>query len=427
MREETRRWIEADKRHAWHPFTPQDAWTAEDHQPLVLTGGEGAWLIDSEGRRYLDGNSSIWTNIHGHRHPKLDAALREQLDRVSHTSYLGFANPRAAELAERLVAFFPTGTLERVFFSDNGSTAVEAAVKMAIQYRLQTGEPKRTRFIAFENGYHGDTMGAASLGGVQFFFERFRRFGMPVEFVVDVADLDRFEPGEIAAVIIEPLIQGVNQMRVWPPGMLAELRRWCDRHGVHLILDEVMTGFGRTGTMFACQQEDVVPDFLCLAKGLSGGYLPLAATLTTAEVYDAFCGGAERAFYYGHSFTGNQLGCAVALASLDVFEEERTLERLRPKIAGMTSLLEELARRLPGIRIRQRGFVAGVEVRTPEGLAFPPDRNMGAAVCLAAREHGLLTRPIRDTVVLMPPLCISEDELGRAVDAIRQAIQESRG
>ena len=410
VREDTRRWIEADKRHAWHPFTPQGPWTDPGHEPLVIVRGEGPWLWDSEGRRYLDGNSSIWTNIHGHAHPAINGAITAQLGAIAHSSYLGFANPRASELAERLCGFFPPGTLERVFFSDDGSTAIEVAMKMSLQYRMQTGEPERTRFAAFADGYHGDTMGAAALGGVSRFFERFRRFGPEVDFVESI---DRLDPDVLNAVVIEPLIQGVNEMRPWPDGMLAELRAWCDRHGVLLILDEVMTGFGRTGTMFACQREGVIPDFLCLAKGLSGGYLPLAATLTTGRVYDAFLGGPENAFYYGHSYTANPAACAAALASLDLFESERTLERLPAKVERLAELLEELRdRHEEVIDVRQRGLIAGIELR--EGL--------GAMACLKARDHGLLTRPIRDTVVLMPPLCVGADQLDHAVGAIRKAL-----
>lgn len=417
MRDDTRRWIEADKRHGWHPFTPQGAWTDLDHEPLVLTCGEGVWLWDSEGRRYFDGNSSIWTNLHGHRHPRIDAAVRRQLGEVAHTSYLGFANARASELAERLVALAPDG-LERVFFSDDGSTALEVAMKMSIQYRQQTGEPERTRFAAFANGYHGDTLGAASLGGVSRFFERFRRFGVEVDFVADPAELDALDASALNAVVIEPLIQGVNEMRPWPPGMLASLARWCRERGVLLILDEVMTGFGRTGTMFACEREGVSPDFLCLAKGLTGGYLPLAATLTTPQIYAAFLGGPENAFYYGHSYTANPLGCAAALASLDVFAEERVLERLPEKIAAMGELLEKLARESGAVReVRRCGLIAGIEVGDGGG-------GRGAEVCRRARAHGLLTRPIRDTVVLMPPLCSKIDELEFAVRALAWALGE---
>ena len=242
MREDTRRWIEADKTHCWHPFTRQREWCAPDHQPLVLVRGEGAWLWDSEGRKYLDGNSSIWTNVHGHAHPVISGAIRDQLEKTAHVSFLGFTHPLATELAGRLCGLFPAGTLERVFFSDDGSTAVECALKMAVQYRLQTGEPGRDRFVAFADGYHGDTLGAASLGGVGRFFERFKR-GYPVGHVRSLDELRAMDPRNIAGVVIEPLIQGVNEMRPWPAGMLAELRAWCDQTGVHLILDEVMTGF----------------------------------------------------------------------------------------------------------------------------------------------------------------------------------------
>lgn len=394
----------------------------------MLTRGEGVWLWDVAGNRYLDGNSSIWTNIHGHRHPKIDAALRAQLEAVAHTSYLGFAHPKASELAERLSGLFPSGTLERVFFSDDGSTAIEAAVRMALQYRINTGEPERTGFIAFENGYHGDTLGAASLGGVGRFTGLIQRFGLPVRRVASMADLETVRPAEtdaFAAVIVEPLIQGVNEMTPWPSGMLAELRHWCDARGVHLILDEVMTGFGRTGTLFACQRENVIPDFLCLAKGLTGGYLPMAATLTTASVYNAFLGGPERAFYYGHSYTANPLGCAAALASLEIFEEERTLERLQPKIAWMGELLREVGASNPHVRaIRQCGLIAGIELGNREGGRLPAENRTGEQVCRAARRHGLLTRPILDTIVLMPPLCISNEELVHAVEAIDRAIRD---
>jgi len=426
MRDDHRHWIEADRAHCWHPFTRQDEWCREE--PVMLARGEGAWLWDVAGNRYLDGNSSIWTNIHGHRHPKIDDAIRAQLEAVAHTSYLGFAHPKASELAERLSGLFPAGTLERVFFSDDGSTAVEAAVRMALQYRINTNEPERTGFIAFENGYHGDTLGAASLGGVGRFTGLIQRFGLPVRRVASMTELETIRPEEtkaVAAVIVEPLIQGVNEMTPWPSGMLAELRRWCDARGIHLILDEVMTGFGRTGTMFACQRENVTPDFLCLAKGLTGGYLPMAATLATAAVYDAFLGGAERAFYYGHSYTANPLGCAAALASLEVFEEEHTLERLQPKIARMSELLHEFKAANPHVwAIRQCGFIAGIELGDLSGGRFPAESRTGERVCLAARRHGLLTRPILDTIVLMPPLCTTGEELAHAVDAIDRAIRE---
>ena len=427
MREETKRWIEADQRHGWHPFTPHDAWLAEGRETLIIERGEGVWLWDSEGRRYFDGNSSIWTNIHGHARPEINRAVIEQLGRIAHSSYLGAGHPGASELAQRLAGFFPPGTLERVFFSDDGSTAVEVALKMSLQFRMQTGEPERRRFAAFDHGYHGDTLGAASLGGVARFFERFRGMGPEVSFAAGLDDLDRLDPRTLNAVVIEPLIQGVNEMRPWPAGMLAALRAWCDRNGVLLILDEVMTGFGRTGTMFACQQEDVVPDFLCLAKGLSGGYLPIAATLTTARIHEAFRGPPENAFYYGHSFTANPLGCAAALASLDLFASDRVLDRLPALIRRLDGLLGGLAGRHRCIAgVRRCGMISGIALDF-SGIPQDAPRPDGAAVCRLARRHGLLTRPIRDTVVFMPPLCVTEEELEFAVGALDAALAELAG
>ncbi|MBK1792138.1 adenosylmethionine--8-amino-7-oxononanoate transaminase [Persicirhabdus sediminis] len=421
----TEKWIEADKRHGWHPFTRQAEWCAADHQPLVLVAGEGVWLEDSQGNRYIDGNSSIWTNVHGHAHPVLNAALAEQAQKVCHTSYLGFANPRASELAERLAGYFTS--LQRVFFSDDGSTAMECALKMEVQYRQLVGQGEKCEIIAFDSCYHGDTMGAASLGGVDAFASRFRSFGMPVRHVSSVeqlVELDSSQLENVAALVIEPMVQGVNQIHVWPEGMLVKLREWCDAHDVHLIFDEVMTGFGRTGKMFACQHEAVEPDFLCLAKGLTGGYLPLAATLTNEKIYSAFIGSADRAFYYGHSYTANQLGCAVALANLDLFESENTLAQLAGKIQLLSELLGELAEEFVEIYdIRQCGFVAGVELRQLDGKKFPLDDRLGEHWCVKAREFGLLTRPVLDTIVVMPPLSITEDELRQLVAAMAKTMK----
>ncbi|MEI8386505.1 MAG: adenosylmethionine--8-amino-7-oxononanoate transaminase [Verrucomicrobiota bacterium] len=415
-----------DKAHCWHPFTQMKAWCADSHEPLVLVEGEGAVLRDSRGREYIDGNSSIWTNIHGHGHPKITEAIRDQLDRVAHVSFLGSTNAPAAELAARLAGLFPPQTLSRVFFSDDGSTAVEAAMKMAVQFWQLSGVPERRRFVAFDQAYHGDTAGAASLGDIGAFHDRFSGHQFPVDRISAPEDLDGLAHGEIAAVVIEPLIQGAAGMRVWPRGLLRRLREKCDATGALLILDEVLTGFGRTGTMFACEQEDVIPDFLCLAKGLTGGYLPLAATLTNERIFSAFLGGFEeqKTFFYGHSYTGNALGCAAALASLDVFREERVLEKLQPKIATMVALLEQLEAQPFVHEIRQCGFMAGIEVRDRRGKAFPWQERTGGKICEAARKHGLLTRPVLDTVVLMPPLCTSESQLETAVSAIGLAIEE---
>ena len=404
--------VTADKAHCWHPFTPQDAWCDPKHDPLMIVRAEGVWLFDSDGKRYLDGNSSIWTNIHGHCRPEIAEAIAKQAATLDHSSYLGLGHPLASELAEKLVSYFPEKTLERVFFSDNGSTAVEVALKMSFQSRMQTGQGDRTRFIAFDNAYHGDTLGAASLGGVNRFFSRFRKLGFETEFVSSMNDLGSVDPSTVTAVVIEPLIQGVNQMRPWPEGMLAELRQWTEKHGIHLILDEVMTGFGRTGTMFACQRENVIPDFLCLAKGLTGGTLPLAATLTTGAVYDAFLGSPENAFYYGHSYTANPIGCAAALASLGIFETDKVLEGLPAKIAHLTACLERLrAVRSDIIAIRQCGLIAGIEFQA----------GLGEKITHAARGHGLITRHILDTVVFMPPLPITNDEIDFACGALGRA------
>jgi adenosylmethionine-8-amino-7-oxononanoate aminotransferase len=417
--------VRLDKRHVWHPFTQMQAWCSPDHDPLILVDGEGAVLTDSRGRKYLDGNSSIWTNIHGHKHPKITAAIKDQVDRVSHVSFLGSSNAPAIVLAERLSNCFPQDALPHVFFSDNGSTAIEVALKMAVQYHQMTGSPNRNRFVAFENAYHGDTAGAASVGGISTFHGRFSEMHFPVERIRSAEDLAGIDdPERVAAVVIEPLIQGAAGMRLWPQGLLRELRVWCDTHGVFLIFDEVMTGFGRTGTLFAGEQERVIPDFLALAKGLTGGYLPLAATLTTVRVYEAFLGSIEsqRTLYYGHSYAGNAVACAAAIASLALFEEENTLLNLQPKIVALDGLLSGL-RDHPHVRdIRQCGLIAGIEIANRDGTPYLWTELRGARVCMHARTHGLLTRPVLDTITLMPPLCTSIEQLDHAVGAIRRSI-----
>ncbi len=423
-----------DKAHVWHPFTQMRDWCAPGHEPLVITRGRGSILTDARGNDYLDGNSSIWTNIHGHSHPAIIAAIRGQAEALAHSSFLGFTNEPAIRLAEKLTALFPPRTLTRVFYTDNGSTAIEVALKMSVQYHQLAGHPEKCRFAAFENAYHGDTAGAASLGGIEAFHDRFAPLSFPVVRINSLESLESLDVSvadTLAGVVIEPLIQGAAGMRLWPPGMLADLRAWCDRHGVFLILDEVMTGFGRTGKMFACEHENVVPDFIALAKGLTGGTMPLAATLTTEKVFSAFLGDyAEmRSLFYGHSYCGNPLACAAALASLGVFEEEDTLARLQPKIRLLAQLLAGLADEDHIGDVRQCGFIAGIDV--VDGNAsrrpYPWQEQTGARICLAARRHGLLTRPIGDTLVLMPPLCFSDGELVRAADAIRSAIREVSG
>ena len=429
-----------DKAHVWHPFTPMREWCADEHEPLLLVEGRGCTLRDQHGREYLDGNSSIWTNIHGHNHPTINAALREQLERVAHTSFLGFSNPPAIQLAKELVDLFPGGKLSRVFYSDDGSTAIEVAVRMALQFWRQNGQPERDVIVAFDRAYHGDTLGAASLGGIPLFHGAAQRIGYEVIRVADMDALARIDAAQskrIAAVIIEPLIQGAAGMRIWPKGMLRALDEWCRDADVFLILDEVMTGFGRTGKMFACEHEGVVPDFIALAKGLTGGNLPLAATLTTERVFEGFLGDGNT-FFYGHSYCGNQLGCAAALASLRVFQEERVIEGLETTIAVFAELLGELGKLPQVVEVRQCGLIGAIELGAQSSPAPHPSPlpggeggtsgasplPLGARICLAARKHGLLTRPILNTIILMPPLCVTDDELRTMTTAIRKAIAD---
>jgi adenosylmethionine-8-amino-7-oxononanoate aminotransferase len=416
-----------DRTHLWHPFTQQRGW--EQEAPVMIERGEGSMLYDTDGNAYLDGVSSLWCTVHGHRHPVIDAAVKAQLDRVAHSTMLGLSHPGAAQLAARLVAIAPPG-LERVFYSDNGSTAVEVAVKMAYQHWQQRGETQRTEFICLRDAYHGDTIGSVSVGGIDLFHAAFRQLLFATHHAEpgDAASMRRLleAHGErVAAVVMEPLVQGAAGMIVHPEGYLRAVRSLCDEFGVLLICDEVAVGFGRTGTMFACEQEDVAPDLMCVAKGITGGYLPLAATLTTEAVYAAFLGEHQdyRTFFHGHTYTGNPLACAAALATLDVFESERTLERLAPKIARLGERLAALVAPLPTVaEVRRRGFMTGIEL-TPSA----PEARMGHQVTLAARRHGAIVRPLGDVVVLMPPLSISEAELTRLVEITAAAITEVAG
>ena len=392
-------------------------------EPLIVERAQGCELVDTEGRRYLDGVSSLWCNVHGHRHPRIDSAVRDQLSRVAHSTMLGLSHPPAIRLARKLVDLSPPG-LTRVFYSDSGSTATEIALKMAFQWWRQRGDTRRDKFIALRDAYHGDTVGSVSVGGIELFHSMYR----PLLFDTlkaepgDVADMERLlaEHGdEVAAVIVEPLVQGAAGMLVHPPGYLKAVRELCDRHGVLLICDEVAVGFGRTGKMFACEHEDVSPDFLCLAKGITGGYLPLAATLATERIYDGFLGRHEelRTFFHGHTYTGNPLACAAALACMEVFEEERTLERLGPKIGLLSRLLESIAE-LPAVReVRQVGLMVGIEI---EG--FELSDRIGHQVTLEARRRGAIVRPLGDVVILMPPLAMSEQDLRRLLATTAESI-----
>jgi adenosylmethionine-8-amino-7-oxononanoate aminotransferase len=412
-----------DRGNLWHPFTQQQGWCEEE--PLAIERAKGWQLIDTEGRHYIDGVSSLWCNVHGHRHPEIDQAVRDQLDRVAHSTMLGLTHPGAAELAARLVEIAPPG-LRRVFYSDSGSTATEIALKMAFQFQQQRGgqHTRRTSFVHLRDAYHGDTIGSVSVGGIDLFHATYRPLLFEAHAVEpgDPADLERVlgaNEEEIAAVIVEPLVQGAAGILVHPPGYLRAVRELCDRFGVLLICDEVATGFGRTGTMFACEQEDVSPDLLCVAKGLTGGYLPLAATLTTERIYEGFLGAPEdrRTFFHGHTYTGNPLACAAAIANLETFEREQTLARLRPKIRLLDELLGIVAEQAGVVEVRSRGMMAGIDLGEHD-----PALRIGHRVALEARRRGAIIRPLGDVVVLMPPLAISKGDLRRLVEITSEAI-----
>ncbi len=434
-REQLEEW---DRDHVWHPFTPMQPYMEE--RPLIIRRGHGCYLVDLDGREYLDGTSSLWCNVHGHRVPELDDAIRAQLDEIAHSTLLGMANVPSVKLARKLVELAPPG-LSRVFFSDDGATAVEVALKMAFQYQRQRPDPKpgKTRFLSLNRAYHGDTLGDVSVGDLARFHHLFAPLLFPavrapshycyrcplglerrtcqVACVEELASLVRRHADELAAVVIEPGVQAAAGMIPAPEGYLRRVREVTRENDVLLIADEVAVGFGRTGTLFACQQEGVTPDFLCLAKGLTGGYLPLAATLTTEEIFAAFLGRPEegRTFYHGHTYTGNPLGAAVALASLELIESSRLLEKMPEKTERLRSHLARIAE-LPVVgEVRQRGLMAGVELVRDRGTKepFPPELRAGAWVCRLAREQGVLLRPLGDVIVVMPPLAIDLSALDR--------------
>lgn len=442
--EQLREW---DRRHVWHPFTQMQDWEREE--PIVITRGEGSWLIDSEGKRYLDGVASMWTNVHGHCRKELNDALKAQVDRLEHSTLLGLASEQSILLARRVAQITPPG-LDRVFYSDNGSTAMEVAVKMAFQYQVHKGRVERTRFITFRNAYHGDTIGAVSVGGIDIYHGTFRPLlfetiqapspycyrceldcsgpeSCGLRCLAALEDLLVEHGASCAGLVIEPLLQGAGGMIVQPPGFLRGVRELCDRHGLLMIADEVATGFGRTGRMFACDQEAVVPDIMALSKGIAAGYLPLAATVTTEEVYGAFLGQyAElKTFFHGHTFSGNPLACAVALRSLELFESDGLLNALQPKIRRLEERLAEFS----GLRhvgdVRQCGLAAGIELVEDKATkqAFPWERKVGIRVCLEARRLGIFSRPLGNTVVVFPPLSITPDELELLLDGLERAIR----
>lgn len=443
---------EVNHKYLWHPFTQMRDWLAEE--PLFIVGGNGCVLTDIDGKEYIDGTSSLWVNLHGHNVEEINEAIREQLERIAHSTSLGLANVPATVLAEKLVSISPRG-LSRVFYSDDGSTAAEIALKMAFQYwrHVEGKETARRKFVSLELGYHGDTLGAVSVGGIDLFhgifgpllFKTLRvpspycyrcRFGRERtscerECLAALRKTFAENEGEIIALILEPMVQCAGGFIVHPDGYLAEARRLCDEYGVLLIADEVATGFGRTGRMFACEHENVTPDLMAVAKGLSGGYLPLAATLTTEKVFEAFLGdyAENKTFFHGHSYTGNQLACAAAIASLDLFRKRNVLNELRPKIEFLRERLERF-RQLPHVGdVRQCGFIGAVELVSDRATKqpFPYEKRVGARVCYRARKRGVLLRPLGDVIYFLPPYCISETQFNDLLDAASDSIREEAG
>jgi adenosylmethionine-8-amino-7-oxononanoate aminotransferase len=444
---DTRTLRKYDSEYLWHPFTQMSEW--EDADNLVITRGEGSYLIDSESNRYLDGVAAMWTNVHGHCRAEINEAIKQQVDRLEHSTLLGLTNDRAVMLAKRLVEIVPPG-LCKVFYSDNGSTAVEIGVKMAFQYQKQMGRGEKTKFIRFDNAYHGDTVGAMSVGGIDIYHAVYSPLLFPTIVapspycyrcalspkgdsskcgMLCLKELERLlelHAHELAGLVIEPAVQGAGGMIVQPEGFVQKVRELCDRFEVLMIADEVAVGFGRTGAMFACGKAGVTPDIMALSKGISGGYLPLAATLTTRKIYDAFLGAYSelKTFFHGHTFTGNPIACAAALASLDLFESDRLLESLPPKISYLHDRLQGLLK-LPQVGdVRQEGMIGGIELvqdkekRTP----YPWEQRVGVRVCLEARKHGLFLRPLGNVIVVFPPLSISLPELVLLMDGIEASI-----
>jgi adenosylmethionine-8-amino-7-oxononanoate aminotransferase len=443
MNRRTEKLINLDKQYLWHPFTQMNHWLQTE--PVVIESGDGFYLIDTEGRRYIDGVSSLWCNVHGHRVKKIDDAIKSQLDKIAHSTLLGLAQVKSIELAEKLIKTSPKN-LKKVFYSDSGATSVEIALKIAYQYYRNNGQ-KRDKFIALGQSYHGDTIGSVSVGGIELFHSTFKamlfdtyfvptpfpyRFNGTVEqcrqFTLDkIEEFLSKQSNNIAAVIVEPLVQGAAGMIIHPKGFLKGARELTKKYNVFLIADEVATGFGRTGKMFACEHEEVEPDIMCLAKGITGGYLALAATLTTQEIFDAFLGEPEefKTFFHGHTYTGNALGCAAAIASLELFEENKILESLPAKIDLIADYLKRISTLDFVGDVRQCGLMAGIEIvkdkKTKE--SFPYEKQTGAKVCAAMRAKGAIMRPLSDVIVLMPPVAIDLPLLGKLLDIVYDTIK----
>ena len=437
--------LEKNERFLWNPFTQMKQYLAD--RPVIVARGEGVKLIDVDGREYYDGNSSMWLNVHGHGKPELNEAIAAQLGSIAHSTLLGMVNLPALELAERLVAIAPSA-LRKVFYSDSGSEAVEIALKMALGYWRRRGRPRKSTFLSMRNAYHVDTVGAVSVGGIELFHSEFGPLLFPTEKVsypysyrfdgteaecaraclVELEERLELNAGSVAGLIVEPIVQAAGGMIVMPAGFLADVAALCRSHDVLLIADEVATGFGRTGRMFACEHEGVEPDLMTVAKGITGGYLPLAATLTTEEVYEAFYADYRdlKTFFHGHSYTGNQLGCAVALANLDLYEREGILERVQRSAELIGERLAELSRLEHVGDTRRRGLMIGIELvqdrETKE--PYPWEEAIGYRTCRRAQELGLITRPLGNVVTLVPPLATEASDLEAMLGILRRAISD---
>jgi len=436
-----------DHNYLWHPFTQMQEWMAED--PCIISEGDGHYLVDVHGRKYLDGVSSLWCNVHGHRKKEIDDAIKAQLDRIAHSTFLGLSHVPGIQLAQKLIEISPKG-LQRVFYSDDGATAVEVALKMAVQYWQLKGETRRTRIATLAESYHGDTVGSMSMG----YSETFHRFYTSLLFPVlrltpphvfryyqglsetgalsaavkEAEEIVNAERDTLAALVVEPLMQGAAGMWAQPAEYVAALHEICRRNGIVFVLDEVATGFGRTGKMFACEHAGVAPDILCLAKGITGGYLPLAATLATEEIFSAFLGEYKeyKTFFHGHTYTGNPLGCAAALANLELFEHENIVEKMQPRITYLQKRLNEEFVSLAHVSdVRQWGFMVGIELAEDQASRkkYPPEKRIGHRVILEARKRSVMIRPLGDIVILMPPLTITDEELAMLLDVVYDCVR----
>lgn len=448
INERNRQLEKDDKKYIWHPFTQMQDWVNEN--PLIIEQGEGCILKDIYGNEYIDGISSLWTNVHGHRKKQIDLAVKEQLGMIAHSTLLGLSNIPAIRCAKELIRIAPEG-LSKVFYSDSGSTAVEVAIKIAFQYQQQApeGDPRRTKFISMTDAYHGDTIGSVSIGGIDLFHTTYRSLlfnsykartpycyrcasdktypSCNFECIAQVEELMKTHAHEIAAFVIEPLVQGAAGILVHPAGYLSKIRELCDKYNIIMIADEVAVGFGKTGKMFACEHENVKPDIMTLAKGITGGYMPLAATLVSEKIFRGFLSEYEefKAFFHGHTYTGNPLACAAALANMEIFEQEHVIDNIQGKIELLEKKLQPFKSLEHVGEVRQRGFMTGIELVADRESKkpYPVKDRIGNRVIMEARTRGIIIRPLGDVIVLMPPLGISEDEIIKICDATCESIQ----